>query len=119
MDQPEYATTVEEYKKNKIGFYDKWDRRYRAGDVVEMKEDGYWSHPTKGLPYKQDKFVLICCPNIVIQGLDKPLYRNDEITVDKRRKYSVDVAGLITGTSLTLEQLQTRLTTKTVEIIFG
>lgn len=59
MDSLTPEQVTEKCKTNKH-FQMKYDSRYQKGDIIEVREDGYWSVKRKG--FGAPTFALVCIP---------------------------------------------------------
>lgn len=71
-----------EYNKKYPGFQVKYDARYQRGDIVEVREDGFYTSTLKGDLSKWAFRVVI------VTGL-KPENKYMESTLTKRRRYNI------------------------------
>lgn len=114
MDDPAKAVRVAELRKDPL-FEAKYQRRYQKGDIIEVREDGFWSGG-RARGYNTEAFELVRCPGVDMADKTEPLYEDDilhnEKVTKRRRKYSINTAAMI-GDSLSEAQFNSRLTEKT------
>ena len=96
MDDLAKASRVDALKSKDENFKAKYDRRETIGDIIEVREDGYWSDPTTGKGYRKDRFDLVCCPGEDLTGMADPLTEevDGERVVVKKRGHSIDLSTL-------------------------
>jgi len=101
----------------------KHSARYRAGDIIEVRPDGYWGEPDEkdkhGWNHKV--FALVRVPGLSVAlakqysepYLDDKNKKDSEIL--RRRRYTVSALGLATGETRTITRLQdARITEKSL-----
>lgn len=71
---------------------EKYDARYQKGDIVECREDGYWSGGN-GRNFNKNAFCVVHVPNRQMEEYDRPLYDGD--TLVRKRRYNIDVSNLV------------------------
>lgn len=114
--EEKYADIIAYRRANVPGYEQKYQARYRIGDVIEVRPDGYWSDPVTGKGYRQDRFRLIRCPGVaVMTSMTQPLDDEENNTVRKKR-YRINTAGLV-GDTVTPQQLASRLVDKDAEVM--
>ena len=81
---------TQEYLDTKdIKFIEKYDARYQRGDIVEQRENGYW---TTGKGFNKNAFVVVVCedeavdPELTISSVDI------DGKLKKRRKWMIDIS---------------------------
>lgn len=88
LTERELANMVKDDPKFQI----KYDSRYQKGDIVEVREDGYWTGKrAKG--FNKDAFLVISRPGVLV---DRTLMDSDEdndVTL-KIRKHRVETSRL-------------------------
>ncbi len=87
---------VDTYAAAQPDFQAQYDSRYRKGDIVEVREDGYWTDG-KRAGFGSHAFALIIVPNLSLEEAQKYTDADfDETDIDdpirlKRRKHQVDM----------------------------
>jgi len=72
----------------------KYKRRYQKGDIIERRENGYWSG-AKGRNFDKSAFCVVNVPDDDMIGADRPLYDNlDNRVILKKRKYKINITNL-------------------------
>ena len=89
------AAEVEAHTLKDPKFLDKYNRRYRRDDIIEIQEDGFWMDgKRKGFGYP--KFVLVLVPGIT--KAEAAVYLTPETNaasdILKRRQYRVALSNL-------------------------
>lgn len=83
----------------------KYDRRYQKGDVVEVREDGYWA--TRG--FDKEAFCVVKVPGMAYDATKmNALYDDDIVTVPNakvlaRREWSFPVAKIPAAIKLQMD----------------
>jgi len=87
----------------KITVNPKWQTKYEArlqkGDIIEVREDGYWSVKRKG--FAAPTFALVCVPGVSVEDAKHYMEpqetivnagtKNEVRSLLKRRRYQVDL----------------------------
>lgn len=91
LSQEQIAEYVQKYST----FQKKYDSRYQRGDIVEVREDGFYTSTLKG---DLSKWVFRV---VVISGL-KPDKMYAEVSPTKRRRFAIPVNDGVVTTRLNL-----------------
>jgi len=105
------SLTVEQKLEAKDAFTRKYNARYQPGDIVEVREDGFWGEPNErdkhGWNHKA--FALVKVPRLTV---DERYMAALEDTSDpeqrvllKHRKYTVAALGLKPGETRVIDRL--------------
>ena len=72
-------------------FKDNYDARLKFGDIIEVREDGYWTGPN-GKGYNKNVFIVICHPGEPIDTkVIKPEFDIEALKLKKQRRFGVDL----------------------------
>lgn len=77
----------------------KYNRRYQKGDIVERRENSYWTGP-KGRNFDLIAFCVVNVSDNDMLDADRPLYDvqitpEDPLVTLKKRKYNINTDNLI------------------------
>ena len=86
---------IKKYEEKYPNFREKYERRYRKGDIIEVREDGYFDKHG----FNKKAFVVLKVPNVkeVSKLMEEHQDRTDPENpkVLKRRKYQVNNTYLV------------------------
>lgn len=69
-------------------------KRYRANDIIEVREDGYWNH--RG--FDTDAFNVLKVPGLPINteyARNREKIENEEIVMIEKRRYGIDISSIV------------------------
>ncbi len=85
------TATKEERDKWSASTLAKYNMRYRVGDIVEVKEDGFYG----SYAHAGGKFIILRLPNISLASVSHYAQGKDfGLPTELRRKYNIDIATL-------------------------
>ena len=90
------------YTKNNPNFMDKYNARYQRGDIVEVREDGFYTNTLKGdlTQASTGAFRYVSIPGLEAdKAYMEPVMGGD--TIAKRRRYSIQDGNTKTVHSVT------------------
>jgi len=100
---------IDIYSKKDENFQKKYDARYQKGDIVEVREDGFWD--TRG--FNKNVFCVIKIAGLENSNYLMEAYETvlDEIrSLIKRRKYTLAIETLNLGSEKKIEISETQMT---------
>lgn len=65
----------------------KFDGVNVSGDVIQVEEDGYWTHPVTGKGYRKDKYAVVIAPGSKSEYTY--LLKKDRTNFIHKRRYRV------------------------------